>query len=115
MRITRQQLRKTIRRVLRESVMSKVDICMKNVITQLHKPGGSAMNIKSQLQSMGTADIGYLCRDNESDPDIAHVCQGELLEIIASAESGPYELNYECPMMQFIMMQMEELGLDGIS
>ena len=115
MRITRRQLRKTIRRVLRESVMSKVDVCMKNVIMQLHKPGGSAMNIKSELQSMGVSSIGYLCRDLESDPDIADVCQGEILDLIASAESGPYELNYECPMMQFIMMQMKELGLDSIS
>ena len=111
MRMTSRQLRKTIRRVLRESVMSKVDICMKNVIMQLHREGGSAMNIKSALQSMGTMEIGQLCRDNESDEEIAHVCQGEILDLIASAESEAYELNHECPMMQFIVMQMEELGL----
>ena len=111
MRMSESQLRKTIQTVIRESVMSKADICMKNVIIQLHTSGGSAMNIKSELQSMSAEEIGVICNDNESDPDIAGVCQGQILDIIDSAESGPYELNYECPTMQFIIMQMEELGL----
>ena len=108
MKITESKLRRTIRRVIRESVMSKVDAGMQNIVLSLvqQDPEASAMSIKSELQSMGTAEIGALARDHSGveDDEIAHILQGEILDLISSATSEPWEHSPECPLQQHIEM-----------